>query len=100
MLISTSITPWSLLQLVPSIERAIWWFDNMTIYIDAVYLMTVNVRQTIIDRVSSSYEYDTVRLSAIAIVLLLVLAVCGVIGREVNDLLQEYQYSCLTLANR
>ncbi|KAK2167145.1 hypothetical protein NP493_1288g01031 [Ridgeia piscesae] len=72
----------------------------MTIYIDAVFLMTLNVRQTIIERMNNSDDYDTMRLSAIGVVLLCVLMLCGVIGREVNDLLQEYQQSCVMLANR
>ena len=72
----------------------------MTIYIDAVFLMTLNVRQTIIERMNNSDDYDTMRLSAIGVVLLSVLMLCGVIGREVNDLLQEYQQSCVMLANR
>lgn len=91
-----SISP----QLQPSVERALLWFDNMTIYIDAVFVMTVNVRQTIIDRVSISEEYDTIRLSGICVVLLVILALCGVIGWEVNELMKEYEQSCVMLANR
>ncbi|KAI0227465.1 hypothetical protein LSAT2_022067 [Lamellibrachia satsuma] len=86
--------------LQPSVERALLWFDNMTIYIDAVFVMTVNVRQTIIDRVSISEEYDTIRLSGICVVLLVILALCGVIGWEVNELMKEYEQSCVMLANR
>ncbi|KAI0210740.1 hypothetical protein LSAT2_004486 [Lamellibrachia satsuma] len=86
--------------LVPNFERALWWFENMTLYTDNLQLMTVNVRQTIVEELE---DIDTEEVSWLVILgttLGILLGICGIMGREAIYLLKYYRQSSTVLSDR
>ena len=86
--------------LMPNFERALWWFENMTLYTDNLQLMTVNVRQTIVEELEDIDIEQVNWLVILGTTLGILLGICGIMGREAIDLLKYYRQSSAVLRDR
>ena len=84
----------------PNFDSALWWFDNMTLYTDALQLMTANVRQTIVDKLETTNREEVTWLMIIGTTLVILLGVCGIMVRGAIQLLKDHKESSTALRDR
>ena len=85
--------------IVPNFDNALWWFNNMTLYTDALQLMTANVRQTIVDKLETTNREEVTWL-VITVTTLVLLVVCGVMVRGTIQLLKDHMEGSTALRDR
>lgn len=84
----------------PDLERALWWFDNTTLYMDNLRLMTINVRTTIVEKMKDMNQKEVTWLVILGTTLVVIFIVSGIMVHETLELLDDYEESCTVLRDR
>lgn len=84
----------------PDLERALWWFDNTTLYMDNLRRMTANVRTTVVEKMKDMNQEEVNWLVILGTTLAIIFLVSGIMGHETLQLLDDYEESCTVLRDR
>ena len=84
----------------PSLDNATLWYDNMTVYLDALLSMQNDLSALILGQLRDSERSDAETIIIVAILFTIVLLMCPLILNAVYSLASNIQTFSITLANR
>ena len=84
----------------PSLRAATWYFDNMTSYVDLLFLVQSDLAKAIISTLDD-HAYDvTTGVAVSSVIILIVVVMCPVLVKTVRSLTNDIQHYALTLVKK
>lgn len=84
----------------PSLRAATWYFDNMTIYIDLLFLVQSDLAKGIIETLDARAADVTTGVTVSSVIILIVVVMCPVLVKTVRSLTNDIQRYALTLVEK
>ena len=84
----------------PSLDNATLWYDNMTVYLDALLSMQNDISSLVLGQLGDSEQSDAETIITVAILFTVVLLMCPLVLNAVYSLTSNIQSFSAKLANR
>ena len=84
----------------PSLRAATWYFDNMTSYIDLLFLVQSDLAKGIISTLDDSAADVATGVAVSSVIILIVVVMCPVLVKTVRSLTNDIQRYALTLVDK